>query len=90
LRSQRAQGYPRLYVFLSYQTAMLEMLAKCGGTLDECAEIVLEERHPEPAGHVKLPDAPGGILADGGGHRHRDAPGRAVAAARVAHVALAR
>ena len=43
-RTRRKKGYPRLYVYESFQVAALALLAQCSHSLREKATIVLDER----------------------------------------------
>ena len=46
-RSQRREGYPRLYVYQGYQAAGLELLRENGGKVGQQAEVMLDERFPD-------------------------------------------
>ena len=54
------EGYPRLYVFESYQFAALRMLGDLESELGRSAQIVLQERFPD-SGLTTPPDMPQGF-----------------------------
>ena len=46
-RSRQKEGYPRLYVFESYQVAALTLVTRSNTELGQFAAIILQERYPD-------------------------------------------
>ena len=58
-RSGQKQGYPRLYVFESYQVAALTLIARTDLELNQKATIILQERYPDSSLGTEASPPPG-------------------------------